>query len=448
MVRKVLVAVLMMFVACGTAAADVPQLLNYQGKLNDADGAPIEGEVTVGFDFYDAEADGNPLYSEEQTVTCAKGVFTVLIGNGSNPKGDFAGIYAGDSVWFEITVDPQGDAQVLTPRQRIASTVFALKAGTADGLAELMARVFELERKLERVQVSETGDDITISGANLHIVNGTGMTDGDVNGLGNLIVGYNEVRDAGDNDRSGSHNIIVGRENNFSSHGGFVAGAKNTVSGAYATVSGGWQNTANGDYASVSGGRTNSASGEYASVSGGFRNPASGQYASVSGGIHNKASGIAASVSGGRGNLASGYCSSVAGGGGLYESLDGNNAFGDYSAILGGTQNITGDPALTDHTVGQHSTVSGGHSNSVSGEYGAVSGGRSNTASGDYASVSGGRDNTASGTVANVGGGYQNTASGLMSSVSGGRENVATGTCSTVSGGQNHTAGTDNDHKP
>ncbi len=52
MVRRMLVTVLLMCVACGTAVADVPQLLNYQGKLNDADGRPVNGRVVLGFGFY------------------------------------------------------------------------------------------------------------------------------------------------------------------------------------------------------------------------------------------------------------------------------------------------------------------------------------------------------------------------------------------------------------
>jgi len=39
-----------------------------------------------------------------------------------------------------------------------------------------------------------TGPNITFSGANIHIVSGSGMTDDDGNprGLGNLIIGYDE----------------------------------------------------------------------------------------------------------------------------------------------------------------------------------------------------------------------------------------------------------------
>ena len=63
------------------------------------------------------------------------------------------------------------------------------------------------------------GIDLRLSGANLCIVNGLGATDS-MNGLGNLIVGYQELRNAsvindpgpggGPDVRTGSHNIVVG----------------------------------------------------------------------------------------------------------------------------------------------------------------------------------------------------------------------------------------------
>jgi hypothetical protein len=94
------------------------------------------------------------------------------------------------------------------------------------------------------------------------------------NGLGNLIVGYNEVRfecspDPCINTRTGSHNVVVGQFHNFSRVGGLVVGLLNEISGDFASVSGGQFNTASGGTAVVSGGCCNTASGSNASVSGG-----------------------------------------------------------------------------------------------------------------------------------------------------------------------------------
>lgn len=46
---------------------------------------------------------------------------------------------------------------------------------------------------------------------NLQVINGEGATADTANGLGNLIVGYNEDTDV-PSDRSGSHNLVVGED--------------------------------------------------------------------------------------------------------------------------------------------------------------------------------------------------------------------------------------------
>src|SRR5262244_1312814 len=73
-------------------------------------------------------------------------------------------------------------------------------------------RLAALEYKLQ--YISGGPNEVVITGANLRIVNGLGATD-TTNGLGNLIVGYNESR-VGDI-HTGSHNIVLGFQNSFSS---------------------------------------------------------------------------------------------------------------------------------------------------------------------------------------------------------------------------------------
>ena len=198
------------------------------------------------------------------------------------------------------------------------------------------------------------GPHVIFTGANVHIRNGIGGN-GSTNGLGNLIVGYNEtsrVQCSGTahtisswanttairrtvawwsdihNDISGPYASVSGGTNNTAS--GIAAsvsgGRDNTASGIAASVSGGASNTASGPAASVSGGRDNLASSLYASVSGGFFNRASHDYASVSGGNNNQASGVFSAVSGGQQNLASGNSSTVSGGFSIEATLDYSHA--------------------------------------------------------------------------------------------------------------------------
>ncbi|MBH0199263.1 MAG: hypothetical protein HP497_07550 [Nitrospira sp.] len=103
------------------------------------------------------------------------------------------------------------------------------------------------------------GPHVVFSGVNVHVQSGNEMktTADTTSGLGNLIIGYNEANPA--QVRTGSHNIVGGSQNGFSSYGGLVFGVGNRITGTYASVVGGENNTANGTSSSVLGGKTRSA---------------------------------------------------------------------------------------------------------------------------------------------------------------------------------------------
>ena len=120
-----------------------------------------------------------------------------------------------------------------------------------------------------------TTKELVITGANLRTVNGLGRTDCGSeeepipdcpNGLGNLIVGYNEPRTPTTEDPEHPHRLAQrGRratEHSFSRFGG-IGGRRATTRLAETSpsVSGGFRNTASGFSAAVSGGVLNTASG-------------------------------------------------------------------------------------------------------------------------------------------------------------------------------------------
>ena len=157
--------------------------------------------------------------------------------------------------------------------------------------------------------------NIYISGANVHIVSGSGSTydGGQSLGRGNLIIGYNEdphnyFSDPGlqPGDRGGSHNLVVGPGNRFthSAFGGAVIGWNNTINGINASVYGGLINRA--DQGTILGGTNNIASANAATISGGDRHTASGDRVSILGGENNTASAPFANIVGGSNNTASG----------------------------------------------------------------------------------------------------------------------------------------------
>ena len=209
----------------------------------------------------------------------------------------------------------------------VAALRSELEAGGSGGdcTCEVPEAVTALEAYLS---VDPTTHAIVFTGANLYVQNGLGATNGNpddpkhdeeavVNGLGNLIVGYDE--DAGpwdypDSEKTGSHNLIVGRFHSYTSVGGLVAGSRNYLVGPFAGILGGRVNTASGGQSTVSGGSQNTAAGDDSSVAGGEFSSAVADESMVVGGTNNMALAEASTVVGGADNVAEGSNSLVLGG--------------------------------------------------------------------------------------------------------------------------------------
>ncbi|MBI3357812.1 MAG: hypothetical protein HY038_13775 [Nitrospirae bacterium] len=122
------------------------------------------------------------------------------------------------------------------------------------------------------------GPHIIFKGVNVHVQSGSNKTV-DTTGLGNLIIGYNELRTDGVGlNRAGSHNLVGGEMNAFSSSGGLVFGSQNWIREKYAAILGGEQNIASGSNSSVLGGGQNTASGPSSTVYGGQGNSSTTTY--------------------------------------------------------------------------------------------------------------------------------------------------------------------------
>jgi hypothetical protein len=207
---------------------------------------------------------------------------------------------------------------------------------------------------------TQVDNEVYFTGCNVNIRNGLGHTDGGGNGLGNLVVGYNETD--GTRQRRGSHNLIVGPNHAYDSNIGMAVGVGHRLEGSAVSVTGGIDNVAAGFGSTVSGGTSNVAgkptSGPTvfaigATVSRGTSNNAYGDFAAVSGGVANVARARGAAASGGFGADVSGQYASVAGG--LI-----NRAAGAYATIAGGASNAAGDASTA------YATVAGGTCNSAS----------------------------------------------------------------------------------
>ena len=165
------------------------------------------------------------------------------------------------------------------------------------------AEVALLKNILPHIQFVASGvgkkPTVQFSGVNVQVVSGAGSTSGAVNGMGNLVIGYDENASLS---QTGSHNLVLGEQQTFTSYGGIVAGFTNTISAPFASVTGGTKNQATGKEASISGGWTNTAGGEDSSVSGGRENKANAEYSWLGGGLKNTVSltGKFASIFGGK----------------------------------------------------------------------------------------------------------------------------------------------------
>lgn len=111
------------------AAADVPDLIRYQGQLTDAQGAPLDGPYDLIFRLYDAATGGAVLWTEpHEDVVMTGGQFSVLLGSvNSLASEDWS-----QPRWLSIQVNTDPE---LSPRQQITSVSLAVRAGTAEALA-------------------------------------------------------------------------------------------------------------------------------------------------------------------------------------------------------------------------------------------------------------------------------------------------------------------------
>jgi hypothetical protein len=182
------------------------------------------------------------------------------------------------------------------------------------------------------ISIEEDGTLVVVKGANLQVIDGSGGTGGVTNGLGNLIVGYNEEYAQGERDHSGSHNLVIGDDHTYSSYGSIVAGEGNSVTAPSSAILAGHNNSVSGLRGAVLGGDSNNVTGTNATISGGVENGADGGDSSIAGGSENFAIGVSSSIGGGVQNSATGDYAMVTGGAG-------NVAAGELSVVLGGNGN-------------------------------------------------------------------------------------------------------------
>ncbi|VAX37221.1 hypothetical protein MNBD_UNCLBAC01-817 [hydrothermal vent metagenome] len=128
MKKTLLSLILTIFMICLTVAsvrADIPELINFQGRVTDTAGTPLNGDYSITFRIYDAQSGGAILWNETQsTVSVNNGIFSILLGSVSTLNIAFDIPY-----WISMEVNNDGE---MTPRQAITSVGYSFHAKTSD----------------------------------------------------------------------------------------------------------------------------------------------------------------------------------------------------------------------------------------------------------------------------------------------------------------------------
>jgi len=134
---RVLFLVVVGLLICNLAYADVPKLINFQGRLTDASGKFVpDGNYTLTFKLYNDSTGGSSKWSEVQLVSVAKGLFNVVLGS-VTPIPDSIFEYSNAFLGIQVAADPE-----MTPRQRLSTLGYAYYAKNSDKLDGLHASDF------------------------------------------------------------------------------------------------------------------------------------------------------------------------------------------------------------------------------------------------------------------------------------------------------------------
>ena len=465
---------------------------SYQGRLDEG-GNPAQGIYDFRFALFDAADSGSQIGAAltNGATVVTKGLFAATLDFGS-------GVFSGGARWVEIGVRTNGASAfaVLSSRQKIAATPYALSSGLLTGTMPTAQLTGALPSASLAgtysgvVTLNNAANTLSGSGAGVTSLNASQLTTGTVPAgrlpvtvtlLGPTIES-SEIADgtiAAADLNLGSFNTTFWRVNGNvgttagthflgttdpqalefkvngvralrlepSGIGPNVMGgaANNAASGGAATVSGGENNViqTNANYGAIGGGQGNKIqslpngnAAKWSFIGGGQNNVIEpfGYHGSIAGGIGNKIQydGDAASIGGGNANLIGTNADLSVIGGGLQNSM---GEASRYSVIGGGWANSVGLMYDWTYPAGSlGSTIGGGISNTVAG--GGLWGGEIPYRASQNATIGGGiRNSIVASTNATIGGGRDNSvSSGNFGTIGGGVSN-AVNTYGTVGGG-------------
>ena len=133
---RIVMAVAMVCVAWQVEAQSVPTLINYQGQLVDASGAPLtNGNYTLTVRIFSSDPGGTLLWGPQTlpNVPFVAGRFNVVLGPYDASFRVISTAFSNATAYLEIQV---GANNPIVPRQQILSAPYALKSGAADSATD------------------------------------------------------------------------------------------------------------------------------------------------------------------------------------------------------------------------------------------------------------------------------------------------------------------------
>ena len=124
MKTKAIVLSLVLLVSA-SVFADVPDQITYQGRLL-YNGSPVTAATSIVFRLYQTSSGGSTVWTETlgSVTPDSNGIYTVVLGETVAVPDDY------DSLWLELVVA----GNVLTPRKKLTSAPFVLRAGELPSL--------------------------------------------------------------------------------------------------------------------------------------------------------------------------------------------------------------------------------------------------------------------------------------------------------------------------
>ncbi len=179
---KLILVVLLFIVIAQHLTAQAPQSIPYQAVVRNADGSVMaNAALTLTFKMHDVAATGTVVYQETHSlVSNDQGLVSCSVGNGTVVQGSFAGINWGSGAKFMQVLMNAGNGDVDLGTQQLMSVPYALYSNGV------------------HVNVSATGDTLTIGGNDI-VVPGISAANVVYGCTDNTACNYNGLANQNDN---------------------------------------------------------------------------------------------------------------------------------------------------------------------------------------------------------------------------------------------------------